>query len=245
MLAVRSRVLMKVLAFALACCGTILLSFHLASGQNAPTAQAPSYCNPCLFYAGDFDPNNPASGGLLNQNVTAQPTLAYLEVPFVVPEGQAWLVTGVFVNQLASVDFVDPAITPWVIYRKIREQEVVCSGSTNATFRPTGRSGFGLDEYTLLVEPVACSITSGTYWLQVVPQCTNKNDNECPSATYFESDVEDQPPLNSYGPLEPWDTSVDCTEICQQVGNQGAGNDRFSTGLVGLKLAVGRPKSAH
>ena len=50
-------------------------------------------------------------------------------------------------------------------------------------------------------------LQAGTYWLSVVPECTNTNDYNCNYATYYETGVEDDPPLHHYGPLEPSDDS--------------------------------------
>jgi hypothetical protein len=229
----------KVRILALFVFGSALFSL-CALGQDMKAPGPPPYCKPCLFYAGDFNSNNPKANGVANENVVDQSVPAFLEVPFVVPKGQTWFTVGAFVNQLANVSLVDPALTPWVIYTEIREQKVVCSGQDSGTFTPTGRSGFNLTEYTLLVKPVYCKLPAGRYWLQLVPQCTNQNDSSCPGAEYFESDVEDQPPLNSYGPLEPWDASVACGEICGPAWGEdgpcaGNGCDRFSVGILGYK----------
>jgi hypothetical protein len=221
--------------------GLVLFS-HFAAGQDAvmraAVSQPPPYCQPCLFYAGDFDPNNSEATGLLNENVVGQSVGTQLFVPFKIPKGETWFLLGAFINQLANVDLVDPPLTPWTIVNKT--QATVCSGKASATFTPTGRSAFDLIEYTLLIRPVYCALPAGTYWLSVLPQCTNQNDNNCSHAAYYESDVEDRPPLNHYGPLQPWDASFYCSETCSPAWGtngpcQGIGCDRFSAGLLGIK----------
>jgi hypothetical protein len=119
---------------------------------------------------------------------------------------------------------------------------VVASGTGRATFTPTGRNGFGLNEYTVMVKLAApgFTLTEGTYHMAVIPYCTKASDSNCSSARYFESDVE-APISNSKGRQPNHDAFFTSayfgynfaptwgpTGVCG-----GIGCDRFSTGLIG------------
>jgi hypothetical protein len=112
----------------------------------------------------------------------------------------------------------------------------LASGNTRATFKPTGRSAFGLNEYTTLVKIKTVQLQPGRHWLTTVPACT-KGAN-CSSARYFASDFVGKP-LDPFGPPEPcnqsyW-TSKTLGENCTRVTSKGC--NRFSAGVLGTKQA--------
>ena len=151
---------------------------------------APSYCTPCLFYGGDFDPSSPAADTFANENIYpgGSQTLSQIYSPFTVPAGQKWNVTGLFINTIAYPTALDPVATPWEIRSKIPKAggsggTLVASGTANATMTATGRSLNGVPEYTILVTwstPVV--LPAGTYWENVTPQCTDLNNTQCDGA---------------------------------------------------------------
>lgn len=213
-------------------------------------AKPPDYCSPCLFYGGDFNPSDPLENALWN----GDSLLASGEVlvPFTVPRGQIWLVTGLFTNNLSNVSVIDPKKAKWSISKGVTAGSggyTIASGSSRAKYTPTGRSGFGLTEYTVLVQtPTVIVLGPGTYWLTVVPLCTNSADAACSGAWYYESDTEENPPLHHYGPLEPNDLSYfnsadfggytytpawGASGACSS-GGVADGCDRFSAGVLGL-----------
>jgi hypothetical protein len=213
----------------------------------------------CLFYGGDFldDPLYPPflPNGLSNgttEFVPGTPYGAATWVPFTVPEGQTWDVTGLFTNNLASYGVLDQGTEPLAVaYWSINEEvfagnagTVVAGGyASPATSTATGRSAFGLDEYTVQVTGLSVTLTSGSYWMTVVPICTNTADPYC-EGLFFLSDVEyiNTTPTNAYGPAEPvdssfFDSSYFGLSFDPTAGSPGAcggfGCDAFSAGVLG------------
>jgi hypothetical protein len=220
-----------------------VMSEDFPKPQDSP-ARVPDYCKPCLFYGGDFDPSNVNANGLWNGvSVVSGEVL----VPFTVGRGETWLVTGLFTNNLSNVSVIDPQKANWSISKGVTTGSggyTIASGTARATYTPTGRSGFGYTEYTVLVHtPTVIVLRPGTYWLTVVPLCTNSADSLCGGALYYESNTEDSPPLDHYGLLEPNDlsyfNSADFGDTYAPTwGPSGAcggvGCDRFSAGVLGL-----------
>lgn len=171
--------------------------------RRTPPPQ-PSYCQPCLFYGGDINPSAQNVNGFANENTLLVPDTT-LFVAFTVPSGQEWHVVGLFSNNLADgFDGIDPQQATWSISRGMRPGSagtVVAWGTATASFTPTGRNAFGLNEYTVGVKlSTSVGLKTGTYWLSVVPQCTNSSDGNCDIAQYFLSNTQG---LNAYGPAEP------------------------------------------
>lgn len=200
----------------------------------------PAYCNPCLFYGGDFDASNLYADGLSNENDELVPGAEVL-VPFTIPRAQLWFVTGLFTNVQASVDVIDPKQATWSISKGVTEGSggrTIAQGTAHASFEPTGRLAFGYFEYTVLVRTPVLLLGPGTYWLTVVPQCTNSADSACGVARYFLSNTEDDPPLNYYGPLEPYDLSYFNSPYYgftyDNANEVITGFDRFSAGVLGF-----------
>jgi uncharacterized repeat protein (TIGR03803 family) len=215
----------------------------------------PSYCKPCLFYGGDFDPTSPAADTFANENIYPGDfqTLSQIYSPFTVPAGQTWNVTGLFINSIAYPTALDPVATPWEIRTAIPAGggtggTLVASGTNNATMTPTGRSLNNTPEYTILVTlstPVV--LQPGTYWENVTPQCTDLNNSQCTAqgfTGYLESDMETMYGLNAWGPIEPWQDSfwnasifglnwANTYAVHEQRGEPGG--DAFSAGVIGTK----------
>jgi uncharacterized repeat protein (TIGR03803 family) len=220
-----------------------------------PAQIAPSYCNPCLFYGGDFDLASPAADTFANENYIPGGTaiLSQIYSPFVVPAGQTWMVTGLFINSIAYPTALDPVATPWEIRTGIplaggSGGSLVASGTNNASFTPTGRNLGGVPEYTILVNfstPVV--LAAGTYWENVTPQCTNSSNSQCTAegfSGFLESDMESEYGFNGYGPSEPWQDSfwnaadfgltwANTYQVHLQRGEPGG--DAFSAGVIGTK----------
>ena len=205
--------------------------------------KVPSYCKPCLFYGGDFDSTNSNANGLASEKDLIVSQAEVLN-PFLVPSGHSWSVTGVFGNTLSTVGVIDPSQADWSIRTGVSNGNggtIVASGTSTATYTATGRNGFGLNEYTVFVDlsgsPI--TLTSGKYFLEVVPYCTNTNDSNCGSARYFESDTQG---INRQG-RQPKDDSFFNSSFFganyQPTGGSsgacaGLGCDWFSTGVRGI-----------
>jgi hypothetical protein len=172
--------------------------------EHAPTA--PLYCHPCLFYGGDTNASSSNANALANENTLLFPDTT-MYIPFTVPNGLSWEISGLFTNDLADgYDGIDPAQAAWSISSGVSNGNggtVIASGTSSASFNPTGRESFGLNEYTTLVNltvGTAVKLNAGTYWLAVVPQCIDRGNSNCDIAEYFVSNTQR---LNSYGPPEP------------------------------------------
>lgn len=231
------------------------------SEAAAPNGKCGNPAKHCLFYGGDFI-NNPLgpptlANGLANETTTfviGSPYGAATWVPFTVPVGQTWQVTGLFTNNFSSFGVLDQyPNTPtsaalWSINEGLgagNPGTMIAAGTAGATITPTGRSSFDLNEYTVQVEGLNFVLTSGTYWLSVVPLCTNISDPFC-AEVFFLSDSEyiNTAPANAFGPAEPvdsafFDSSFFGLSFDPANGSVGAcagfGCDAFSAGVLGFK----------
>jgi hypothetical protein len=212
----------------------------------------------CLFYGGDFL-NNPLypptlANGLANENTELVPGTPYgaaVWVPFTVPAGQTWDVKGLFTNNFSTYGVLDQGTEPTAVaFWSINEEvfagnagTVVDSGTSPATSTVTGRAGFELTEYTVQVTGLSITLTPGSYWLTVVPICTNSANPYC-DGIFFNTDVEylNTTPTNAYGPAEPidsayFDSSLFGLSFEPANGPVGAcageGCDAFSAGVLG------------
>jgi len=211
----------------------------------------------CLFYGGDFlyDAVYPFIANALANETTVEvpgsPYGAATWVPFTVPAGETWYVTGLFTNNLASYGVLDQGTEPTsVAYWSINEGlypgnggTVVDSGTSPATSTPTGRAAFGQTEFTVQVTGLRITLTAGSYWMAVVPICTNTANPYC-DGVFFLSDVEyiNTTPTNAFGPAETVDASLfDAPYFGLSFdpanGPLGAcaaeGCDAFSAGVIG------------
>lgn len=226
------------------------------AGPAAPVGtEEPCISNPCVFYAGDFDPNGPNPDGLWNGNVTTAGITATVYVPFTVPKkykgakGKTdWNVQGLFVNE-QMLDITgggySASSVDWSIVQGVTaggnpngsQVKTICSGTGTPTLTPTGRVAFDVYiEYTILVTGISCpTLEHGSYWMTVLPTT--------PDLAYL-SDVEDSTPANAEGPgTEPVDQSYfyspyfgfnsfsNTTTVCGSVGC-----DEFSVGVVGTAV---------
>jgi len=180
-----------------------LLALLLFAAAARASAQCPSGC---LFYGGDFDPNNPNANGLSNENdaiVGGNPYGAATYQNFV--SGEAWNITGLFTNNLST-------LTPSGGYREIRSGVSEGNGGTliasgtesggNFSQAPTGRSGFGYTEYTDLVTGLNVNLSPDMYWEAVVPICRTcearaYNSNSLEGLNAVGTQVSDQQFFNS------------------------------------------------
>ncbi|HEV2425825.1 MAG TPA: hypothetical protein VGZ29_13435 [Terriglobia bacterium] len=213
----------------------------LAIAAPAPHHQAPpSSCQPCLFYGGDINPGSPEVNGFGNENtLLVQDTTLY--APFTVPGGQRWRISGLFTNNLADpYEGIDPRQATWSISMGMSSGNagtVVASGTATASFTATGRNAFGFNEYTVGVAfaTPAVVLRPGTYWLSVVPQCTNSGNSNCYGAQYFVSNTGG---LNSYGPQEPtaksfWNSAYFGYTYANACAVNTDGCEKFSAGVEG------------
>jgi len=211
-------------------------SFH---SVQPPTA--PSYCKPCLWYSGDFDPNNPNANGLANEQdqlVADSHIYAAWKVATTTTTLQ-----GGFVNSLDTAGAGIDNPTPWDIRKGASDGNCGTSvrhGMGTSTDTPTGRQGFGINEYNHRVKFAKKPIKKGTYWVNVTPVCIN--NSVCPNARFFESSEDDDPtPLNHVGTKNVlhkaiWNSSTFGINCANPEDTFGAGIfQQFSAGVLGHK----------
>jgi hypothetical protein len=163
-----------------------------------------------LFYAGDFNPMDPNANALANENdavVPGNPYGAATYQNFIV--SGTWHVHSLFTNNLSD-------ITPNSAYWELRIGMSQGNGGTliaagtgttssgTFTWTPTARSGFGYDEYTAHVTGLDLTLSSGQYWMSVVPQAPNdygrsfnSNTFDCFNSSCIGTQLNDQQYFNS------------------------------------------------
>ena len=183
----------------------------LASAAHIPGP--PTYCKPCLFYAGDFDSNASDSNGLTNEKDLIVSTGAAVYTPFIVPKGKTWTVTGLFTNNgtYPELRVLDPKVIPYEVRKGIPKKggnggKLVCHGRKPGTLTFSQEDGEFYIYATRVRNIEGCRLPAGKYWLSVVPYCTNKNDSNC---TYWRMFLmnDDGVMAHRYGPLEPANNS--------------------------------------
>jgi hypothetical protein len=210
------------------------------SPHRAPTP--PSYCKPCLFYAGDFDSNASDANGLANEFDIIVSTGAAVYAPFLVPKGKVWTVTGLFTNNiLTNGEVIDPAISPYEIRKGIPAAggnggKLVCHGRKPATLTVAGQA-LDFTIYATKVEHIkGCVLRSGKYWMSVVPYCTNPKNSGCTNA-YRSFEVNDDGAMaHRFGPLEPANNSFFNSVffgVVWESSSKEQSSSRFSDGVEG------------
>jgi hypothetical protein len=167
-------------------------------------------------------------------------------VPFTVPTGKIWRITGAFGVIITTFGTLDPAQADWSFSKGVSKGHAGTSikfGTPPATFnvlRCNGTEGFICAG--ILVNGINVTLRAGRYWMTVVPYCTNPNDPNCQSSRFFLADVEDNPPLNHYGPKNVLDAAYITSKqfafyYTPTWGGSGACRplscDAFSAGLLG------------
>lgn len=217
--------------------------------------EEPCILNPCLMFAGDFNFNGQNPNGLWNGTNTLFNITGAVYIPVFIPKkfkgakGKTdWNVQGLFVNTLAE-DLglgIGVSSVSWSIVQGVAEGgnptggqvKTICSGTGSPSVTPTGRSGFGLPEVTILITGISCPILeTGNYWFTLVPTSP---------AIMFLSDVEDNSPTNIQGPgTEPVDSSFfvstffgfpSFANTTDAAVCGGIGCDSFSAGVVGTAV---------
>lgn len=141
-------------------------------------------------YTGDFDPNQSGFGALPNENDLIVGGTPYGAAAYenVVETGNVWVV-GFWTNDLMS-------ITPQGAYWELRSGvsdgnggTLIASGTSTGSYftsTPTGRSGYGLTEYTNHADigNYYIPLDPGTYWYAVVPQAPDQNGRSFNTNTF-------------------------------------------------------------
>ena len=172
---------------------------------DAKTTTAPTYCKPCLYYSGDFNPGDVNANAQLDGNNRS--SLTYIYTPVSIAAGRTWHVSGLIINSVnasATGGIVDPANAGWSVWQGVAAGvpgTLIAGGVASASVTPTGRvAQLGFTEYTIIVKlKPALKLASGTYFVNVLPQCTNAANTKCSVGT-FESNVVDASPTHQFGP---------------------------------------------
>ena len=214
--------------------------------QSKP--QPPTYCKPCLFYAGDFDSSASDQNGLANEFDIIVSSGAAVYTPFIVPKGKTWTVTGLFTDQVLTDEHLDPTIIPYEVRKNIPKTggnggKLVCHGRKPGTPVPLSSqvcsNAFGFPCAAIIVNGIkGCRLPSGKYWMSVVPYCTNKNDSYCTN-DYRAFLLNDDGAMNHrYGPLEPANNSFFNSKFYGanwEPSTEQQTSKRFSVGVEGTE----------
>jgi hypothetical protein len=211
----------------------------LASVAHIPAP--PTYCKPCLFYAGDFDSNASDANGLPNEKDIIVSTGAAVYTPFIVSKGKTWTVTGLITIQVMSTTDVDPKTMHYEVRKDIPRSggnggHLVCHGRQPGTINYTSIcQGFGAECYAIKINNIkACRLSSGKYWMSVVPYCTNLSVCGGDWRAFLLND--DGAMAHRYGPLEPADNSFFNSKYFGanwDPSSKWQSSSRFSVGVEG------------
>jgi hypothetical protein len=178
------------------------------------TLTPPSYCKPCLFYAGDFDSNAIDANGLANEFDIIVSTGAAVYVPFIVPKGKTWTVTGLFTGNLFLPfnPVIDPKVIPYEVRKGIPKNggnggTLVCHGRKRGAITLSVEQGEEYVYATIVRNIIGCRLPAGKYWMSVVPDCTNTKDSTCENGNRSFLMNDDGAMNHRFGPLEPANNS--------------------------------------
>jgi hypothetical protein len=217
-----------------------------ASSLASPSQRVPgppSFCKPCLFYAGDFDSNASDANGLANEVDITVSSGAATYVPFVVPKVRVWNVTGLFTLNFMSGYQLDPNESPYEVRKDIPRSggnggQLVCHGRKHVTVTASRAcQGFGFECYYVTVNNIKnCRLAAGRYWLSVVPYCTKGSSCTGDWRAFVTND--DGAMNYRYGPIEPANNSFFNSKFFGAVWEPTTDQQtskRFSAGVEGTE----------
>jgi hypothetical protein len=158
-----------------------------------------------LFYGGNLDVPNIDSAGLSDEN-TLNVSDSHTYGAFTIAAGKSASVQGLLF-QVQMDAHMNPKQATWEIRTGVSSGNggtVVASGTSAATMSPTGRVFLGFGEYTVGVKFSSVTLSEGTYWVNVTPQCTDASDGQCTSfnSRYFVSNTV-KAADNVHGTMQP------------------------------------------
>jgi hypothetical protein len=164
---------------------------ELRDVKENPNPAVPPACSPCLFYGGDLNPSDANAAGMSDENTLLLPggSSTYAEVN--IPTGTTVTVKGILFNVQASAAF-DPMTASYDIRTGVSEGSggtSIASGTVTMAVSATGRNFLGLNEYSLVAVFPSTTLTSGAYWVNVTPNCTNTLDGSCSVFRQFVSNT--------------------------------------------------------
>jgi hypothetical protein len=193
---------------------------------------ANAQCNGrCLFYGGDFDPNNPNANGLANETdaiVSGSPYGSAIYQNFTLPAPDTAI--SLFTDNLSGLN---PATGYWEVRSGVSEGNggtLVASGTSAMTQTATGRSGFGFTEFRDQVDNLSVSLDAGTtYWVAVVPNDPNNGNRSFESNTFGAGRVG-----NTTDNMQYWNSAFFGVNFTN--ANNAGVFPAFSTGVIGAPV---------
>jgi len=134
-----------------------------------------------LFYGGDINTSNINAAGMSDENTLLIVGGGSTYGAVTIPAGVTGNVTGIVFNVQADAAF-DPMMATYDVRTGVSEGNggtSLASGSGNAVVQATGRNFLGLNEYSVEISIPTVTLTPGTYWFNVTPQCLNTLDGSC------------------------------------------------------------------
>jgi hypothetical protein len=138
---------------------------RLAAAAALVVTASSAQASAVLWYSGDFD----FTTGLANEINTSIGDARVFD-DFTVTDAAGWSIDRIWSNNLTGFTGVTQA--SWSIRRGVglgNGGTIVASGTSAATQTATGRTGFGMTEYTIMVSDLDIDLDPGQYWLQVTP----------------------------------------------------------------------------
>ncbi len=191
-----------------------------------------------LWYNGDFDGRNGGANQDGGQFGAGQ--YSHLYDNFTGPgTGQMWNVTALFSDNLFAASLVGQVTTAnWEIRTGVSSGNggtVVFSGTNApATVTPTGRSGFGLNEYMVNVTGLNLTVNhlaSGFYWLSVSPVVPTGVNGQSFQSTTSGANAVGTPPGNDDNSF--WNSNLFNENFAPTTVLFGSGTWDLSGGVIG------------
>jgi hypothetical protein len=197
------------------------------------------------YYSGNFDSTSSSANGLSNEADKIVNTGSQIYQPFsVVAAGKKkhLRVTGLCVNSLDTAGAGIDNPTPYEVRFGAQVGSggtLVCKGKAVSSDDPTGRRGFGINEYTHAVKVSKCKLagsrkTGTQYHMNVEPQCFK--NKVCSNARFFETTDNSNldhigPPTNRHAAL--WNSTFFNENWVNPNSVFGPHIDSFSAGVTG------------
>jgi hypothetical protein len=189
-----------------------------------------------LWYNGDFDSRN--GGANQDNGQLGNGFYSHIYDNFTGPSSGTWTVTGLFSDNLLA-PALPGAITSasWDIRTGVSVGNggtVVASGTTAATVTATGRSGFNLLEYQVMVSGLSISLPalgSGFYWLNVSPIVPIGVVGQSFQSTTSGANAVGTPPGNDGNSF--WNSNLFMMNFASTTALFGSGTWDVSEGVIG------------
>jgi hypothetical protein len=209
---------------------------------SRPMSNLP-FCPPksCLYYAGDFDSNNPNANALYNADIGGATGTVFVGVR----PTETVSVTGTTFNEFLNTNQVGVNPTPFGARINMSSGKGgydACLSYGSATMTAYGSPDFGLTQYSYRIKKLSrsCALSKGQlYFVYLVPQYGAGG-----STLAYLADEEDRPPRNHRGWRNILDNSFFYSGFLGVIyeptwGSSGVCNgigcDAFSVALTGKK----------